>query len=435
MKEPICHLDSRNWDKVKDLAFIFSDFSLNKQRLFVELEYLKALSKVGVVRRLKLKETKLLDSLYNSFNEKEFKKVKRIEKKINHDIKALEYYLIDKIASSSLKDLASYIHFCLCSADINNLAYGLMLKRAKKEVVISRLKKIISLLKGLSKRTALYVMLGRTHGQPASPTTFGKEVIVFVKRLEKQLDLLKGIEIEGKLTGSVGNFNAHVFVKPKINWLVFSKRFVKGLGLKPNLYTNQMLAYDSWIEIFDCIKRINNILLGLVEDFWWYTSLGYLKLKLIKKEVGSSTMPHKLNPIDLEAAEGNLGFSNAMLSFFSDKLAKTRLQRDLSDSTVRRNIGLGLAYSYFAWDSILRALSRLKADKKTMLKDLKNNPQVLAEAVQYMEKTKGKNKAYEELKSLTRGKKITYQTLKKYIKIDQRSYTGLAEKLVKKGLK
>lgn len=434
-QEAICHLDSRNWQKIKNLAEIFSDFSLNQNRIFIEIEYLKALAGQKIIRPLNTREIKFLERLRQQFNQEQFKQLKKIERKINHDLKAVEYYLKKKIENTSLQDLRPWVHFCLCSEDINNLAYGLMLKQAKEKILLPRLKKIVGRLRKMAQKTAGWPMLARTHGQPASPTTLGKEIMVFIKRLEKQLAIFRSLEIEGKLNGAVGNFNAHVLVKPQVNWLVFSEKFVKSLGLTANLYTSQILPYDSWLENFDCLKRINNILLGLVIDFWWYTSLGYLKLKVIKKEVGSSAMPHKVNPIDLEAAEGNLGFSNAMLAFFSEKLSRTRLQRDLSDSTVRRNIGLALAYSYFSYDSILRALARLKPDRWTMLSDLKAHPEVLDEAVQCRLKNQGQNQAYEKLKKLTRGKKISRQKLRKYIKIGPEEYLGLAEKLVKRGLK
>lgn len=459
----LCPLDDRNYQKIEPLAKIFSEFSLNKTRIFVEIEYLLALSKAGVLtKKLKQNEIVFLRSIWNNFNDEEHQKLKLIEKKTNHDIKSIEYYLKTKIVQKDLKYILPFIHFGLTSEDINNLSYGLLILQSKHQVLTPKLKFLISNLVTLAHFSKDFPMLSRTHGQPASPTTFGKEVMIFVSRLTKELKIWEELTIEGKLNGAVGNYNALYLCFPKIDWMSFSEKFIKqlfqryyvissevplsgtksrNLGgeatdeslriarslacarddnkvarddkdkarniLHPNLITSQILPYDSWIRHFDSLKRINNILINLVTDFWWYASLGYLKLKVIKAEVGSSTMPHKINPIDLEAAEGNLGFSNAMLHFFSEKLSKTRLQHDLSDSTVRRNIGMALGYSYFSYDSILRALSRLEPDKEVMLKDLQNHPEILAEAYQNLLKLEGREDAYEDLKKLTRGKNIS----------------------------
>lgn len=438
----ICHLDGKNYTKIQNLADVFSNFSLNKNRLYVEVKYLQKLSQAGVIRLFTTKENKFLSKLCDKFNQKEFAKVQKIDERINHDVKAVEVYLREKLLKTTLKDVEHYVHFCLSSEDINNLAYGLMLAKGK-DTLSLRIKGIIKGLKVLADSSVSYPMMSLTHGQPASPTTFGKEVYVFINRLEKELSLLTNLSFDGKLNGSVGNYNAFVYVKKDFDWQNFSREFVSSLGLKFNLSTTQILPYDSWARHFDNLKRINNIFLDLVTDFWWYSSFSYLKLKIVQEEVGSSAMPHKVNPIDLEAAEGNLGLSNSMLTFLSDKLTKSRLQRDLSDSTARRNVGLSFAYSYFAYDSILRALSRIEANPQEMLTKLNENWQVLMEPMQNLLRTQKVKGDYDFVKNISRGKKLSkkeYFALIKETKLPQKikdkllkltptNYLGLAPKL------
>lgn len=442
MQKNICHLDDKNYLKIKSLANIFSNYALNKQRLFVEVEYLKKLSELGVIREFTKSEQNFLTRVIDNFNQKEMDQISKIDQKINHDVKAVELYLRKKLLRTKLKDVESFVHYCLSSEDVNNLAYGLMLMEGKK-LLVKRITTIIDRLTQLAINSAEHSMISLTHGQPASPTTFGKEVYVFVNRLNKELEILEGFLIEGKLNGSVGNFNAFHFVKKDFDWQSFSKDFVTDLGLQANLYTTQILPYDSWSQHFDSFKRINNIFTDLVKDFWWYSSFSYLKLKVVKEEVGSSAMPHKVNPIDLEAAEGNLGLSNSLLEFLSDKLTKSRLQRDLSDSTVRRNVGLSLAYSYFAYDSILRALSRIESNPDQMKKVLNENWQVLMEPMQNLLRLEGVKGDYELVKSMSRGKSLTrkdYLELiiktklpkrvkEKLLKLSPEKYLGLAPDL------
>ena len=441
----ICHLDGKNYTKIQDLADVFSDFSLNKHRLYVEVKYLQKLSESGVIRKFSTRENKFMADIFGNFDQKEFLRVKKIDQRINHDVKAVEVYLRNKLVKTSLKDVENFVHFCLSSEDINNLAYGLMLGEGK-NLLSLRIKKIVSELKKLASSSAEYPMMSLTHGQPASPTTLGKEIFVFINRLEKERRVLSSLTLEGKLNGSVGNFNAFVFIKDNFDWQSFSKDFVGDLGLKSNLFTTQILPYDSWAQHFDSFKRINNIFLDLVTDFWWYSSFLYLKLKVVKREVGSSAMPHKVNPIDLEAAEGNLGFSNSQLTFLADKLTKSRLQRDLSDSTVRRNVGLSLAYSYFAYDSILRALSRVEANPEAMMKTLNENWQVLMEPMQNLLRAEGVKGDYSLVKKISRGKKLNQQEYyaliektklsqkikEKLLSLSPSSYLGLAPKLTMK---
>ncbi|OIO44356.1 MAG: adenylosuccinate lyase [Candidatus Pacebacteria bacterium CG1_02_43_31] len=400
----ICHLDDRNHKKIKDLANLFSEFSLNKNRLLIEIKYLQKLSIYKVIRKFNLEENKLLQKIHDGFDQNEFKKFKKIEKKTNHDIKALETYLRRILVKTSLKDVENFVHFCLSSEDINNIAYGLMLKENREKYFIPRINKIIEELKKLSKKSLNSPMLSLTHGQPASPTVFGKEVAVFIYRIMDELKVFSKLPIQGKLNGSVGNYNSFMLNFPRTNWQNFSQEFISDFGLEPNLYTTQILPYDSWSRYFDSVKRMNNIFLGLVVDFWWYTSFFYLKLQVIDDEVGSSAMPHKVNPIDLEAAEGNLGYSNSTLEFLSNKLQKSRMQRDLSDSTVRRNVGLTLSYSYFAYDSILRALGRLEPNSEVMSQKLDENWQVLAEAVQNILRKENIEGDYDLVKQISRGK-------------------------------
>ncbi|OGG13042.1 adenylosuccinate lyase [Candidatus Gottesmanbacteria bacterium RIFCSPHIGHO2_01_FULL_39_10] len=437
-------LDGRNWDKVKVISDYFSEYALIKYRIRVEVSYLIFLSqKTKLLRKLTPKEISLLNSIWQEFTIENGTRVKEIEKKINHDVKAVEYLLREKLEKTSMKDILEFIHFGLTSYDVNIPAYALMLKEYRQDVTLPTLNNLTRSLKLIINETKSMHMLARTHGQPALPTTMGKEIAVFYHRLEKEIYILKKIKIEGKLTGAVGNFNSFYFIDPGFNWLQFSKSFILSLDLSPNLITTQILPYDSWIQLFDSIKRINNILLGLATDIWWYISFEYFIQKKKENEVGSSTMSHKINPITFENAEGNLGLANSMFEFFCRKLSYSRLQRDLSDSTVKRDFGLAFGFSLLAWDSLLSGLERIRPNPHKMKEDLDKHWEIFSEGIQTYLRFKGYNNAYEILKEKTRGKvlnKVEIHKLvdnlpikdedKKKLKIqDLSEYSGLAEKL------
>ncbi len=441
-------LDGRYASKTEKLAYYFSEAALIQYRLLVEVEWLIFLCnilKLPNTRFLKDTEVKKLRSFYETFETKDAEKVKSIEKITNHDVKAAEYFLKEKIQKTSLKDISEFVHFACTSEDINNLAYSLMVKKGIAEVLLPILEQIDEELKKQAKKYENIAMLARTHGQPASPTTMGKELINFVARLERQINNPAGFDFLGKINGAVGNYNAHYLAYPKIDWIKASQAFILMLGPTPNLYTAQIEPHDFNAEIFDCFRRVNTILIDLSRDLWLYISFEYFKQQLKKGEVGSSTMPHKVNPIDFENAEGNFGLANAIFSHLSEKLPISRLQRDLSDSTVFRNIGTAFGYSLIGYHSLLKGLGKLELNQAKIQEDLDKNWEVLAEGIQtVMRKNKIAN-SYEKLKELTRGKKITAKDLKNFVKTlklpkeDQEAlekltpatYLGLAEKLVK----
>lgn len=409
----ICPLDGRYRKEVKELEEYFSEQALIKYRLKIEVLYLIKLAEVGVMRKFKLKEKQMLINFYESFNLRNAKRVKQIEKAINHDVKAVEYFVKEKLGKTSLKDIKEMVHWGLTSEDVNNLAYGLMIKDSLERVYLPSLRELLKKINKLVAKYKSIAMLGRTHGQPASPTTMGKELAVFSYRLKKQVKLLP--QLEGKLNGAVGNYNAQVAALAQINWIKFSKEFIKDLGLKPSLVTTQVEGGDSWAELFQVMVRINNILVDFNRDMWLYVSLDYLKQKPVKKEVGSSTMPHKINPIDFENSEGNLGMANSILNHLANKLPVSRLQRDLSGSTVCRNIGLGLGYSLMAFKSCLRGLKKIEVNRKVIKTDLERHPEVITEAIQVILRREAVRIPYEKLKKLTRGKKMTLESLHEFI--------------------
>lgn len=444
-------IDGRYEKHTKELAQFFSEGALISYRILMEGEYLIALSgaKIGL-KKLSLKDIKSIRALYKLPFE-ELERVKEIERITNHDVKAVEYFIKEKLGHTGLKNNLEWVHFGLTSEDTNNIAYALILRDALEISIIPKIEEIISELDKLAQKYKNLPMLARTHGQSASPTTFGKEMAVFTNRLEKRLSLLKNIKIEAKLNGATGNYNAHVAAYPKVNWVKFSQDFINSFNaghtqkLDTNLLTTQIEPHDSYVMIFDALKHINTILLDLDQDMWRYISDGWLGQKPKEGEVGSSTMPHKINPIDFENSEGNLGTANAMFEFFARKLPISRLQRDLTDSTVERSFGSAFAYSYLGYVSLLRGLSKITVNENKMKEDLLAHPEVIAEAIQTVLRRENYPIPYEMLKDLTRGKTVILKDFHNFIdKLDLRpqikkelksftpdNYTGLASKLVR----
>jgi adenylosuccinate lyase len=434
----ISPLDGRYYGQVKDLSNYFSEYSLIKKRIFVELKYLSE-----IIYFIKGKEFDFLENFYNNLNDEDIIKVKEIEKITNHDIKAVEYFIKEKLEEKNLSEFKEFVHFALTSEDVNNISYSLLIKDFINFILLEEINNILCILKKIVKDNYNLPMLSRTHGQPASPTTLGKEFAVFVNRLLKEIDILKNTDIEAKLNGATGNFNAFYFVLPDKNFLEFSNNFIIKLGLKPNIYTTQIEPHDSYARIFDSLSRINNILIDLCIDIWLYISMNYFTLLKKEDEVGSSTMPHKVNPIDFENAEGNLGISNSLLEFMKNKLTKSRLQRDLSDSTVLRNIGVAFGHSLIAFKSIKKGLLKLSPNKEKIYKDLEENPEIISEAIQTLLRLENIKNPYEIIKNLTRGKKLTLEEIHKFIdKLDIKNelkekikslkphnYIGIADKL------
>ena len=414
--------DGRYSVQTEPLRAIFSEYGLIRNRVKIEILWLIALSKdkeIKEVPRFSAKTNTRLNSIIKNFDQKDAEAIKKIEKVTNHDVKAIEYWLKDSLKNEKeIVKISEFIHFACTSEDINNLAYALMIKEGLNKVLIPAIESI-------SKRTSLYSnkfsevsMLAKTHGQIASPTTMGKEFSNFSYRLKRQILQLKKQEILGKINGAVGNFNAHISAYPKKNWQKFSKEFISSIGLVYNPYTTQIEPHDFMAELFQTISRVNIILIDFNRDIWTYISSGYFKQKTIKNEVGSSTMPHKVNPIDFENSEGNLGMSNALLHHFSEKLPISRLQRDLTDSTVLRNIGLAFSFSLIAYKSCLKGLTKLEINKIKINQDLDQAWEVLAEPIQTVMRKNGIKNPYEKLKDLTRGNQhINKESLHAFIKI------------------
>ena len=402
----ISPIDGRYASKTDSLVNCFSEYALIRNRVIVEIYWLKALAKeVGIkqCRVLSGGEEALLDSIITGFDISEAEKIKEIEKTTNHDVKAVEYYLKDQISGTSIEELSEFIHFACTSEDINNLAHAMMLKDGLSEILPIQ-QDITEKLQEFYKEWKDVPMLARTHGQTASPTTVGKEMIVFADRLQRQNHQISNIKLLGKMNGAVGNFNAHLAAYPDVDWVNLSKDIIENqLGLTQNLYTTQIEPHDYMAEIFDAISRFNTILIDLNRDIWTYISMAYFGQKTVAGEVGSSTMPHKVNPIDFENSEGNLGLANAIFNHLSAKLPISRLQRDLTDSTVLRNMGVGFGYSLIAYLSTLKGFSKLKLNNHILEKDLDNAWEVLAEPVQTIMRKHGIEKPYEKLKELTRG--------------------------------
>lgn len=454
--QSISPIDGRYAKQTEALSPIFSEMGLMRHRVIVEGEYLIALSDLKLkLRKLSDKEKKLIRSLYN-LSEADAKIISDIERKgykeipaTNHDVKAVEYFIKLKLASTSLKDILEWIHFGLTSYDVNTPARGMMLGNALEQIILPKISLIVQTIELFSKKYKALPMLARTHGQPASPTTFGKEMQVFAVRLKKQTNILENVRISVKFSGATGNFNAHVAAYPKVDWIKFAKNFInnfnknRSIKLELNLPTTQIDPHDSEAEIFDCLRRINTILIGFNQDIWHYISDEWIGQKVVKGEVGSSAMPHKINPINFENSEGNLGLANALLNHFAIKLPISRLQRDLSDSTVERNFGSALAYCLIAYENLLKGLSKIEVNQIKMREALASHPEVIAEAIQTVLRREGVKMPYEKLKELTRGEKVTLADIHRFIdgldvndKIKKElkaftpeNYTGLAEKL------
>lgn len=415
----ISPVDGRYWNKAENLAAYFSEFALIRYRVRVEIEYLIALSEyLPQLSELNTEEVKTwLRNVYKDFTEEDALRVKEIEKVTNHDVKAVEYFIKEKTDHFLAEKYHEFIHFGLTSQDINNTSIPLSLKEALNEVYYPGLEEVIQTLETYANEWMNIPMLAKTHGQPASPTRLGKEIMVFVYRLKQQLNLLKAIPVSAKFGGATGNFNAHHVAYPKYDWKAFGNKFVsESLGLQREEWTTQISNYDNLGAIFDGMKRINTILIDLNRDFWQYISMEYFKQKIKAGEVGSSAMPHKVNPIDFENAEGNLGIANAILEHLSTKLPISRLQRDLTDSTVLRNIGVPMAHIEIAFKSLLKGLGKLLLNEKALEADLDKCWAVVAEGIQTILRREGYPKPYEALKALTRTNAgITEQSIKDFI--------------------
>ena len=415
----ISPLDGRYRNKSADLADYFSEFALIRYRVLVEVRWLQSLaanSDIPELANFDDAENTLLNDLVDNFGLDDATRVKTIESVTNHDVKAVEYFIKEKLQGhDSLTNRLEFVHFACTSEDINNLAYALMLRNGRNSVMIPVMVELIAALAELATEFADQPMLSRTHGQPASPTTIGKEIANVVHRLKRQLTQFESSPILGKINGAVGNYNAHLSAYPFVDWSVTAQQFVESLGLDWNPYTTQIEPHDYIAEIFDALCRFNTILLDFDRDIWGYISLGYFKQKTVAGEVGSSTMPHKVNPIDFENSEGNLGLSNALMSHMSAKLPISRWQRDLTDSTVLRNIGTGFAYALIAYQATLKGISKLELNKAAVDADVDQCWEVLAEPIQTVMRRYSVPEPYEKLKALTRGKGITEEALSEFV--------------------
>ncbi|MDH3527285.1 MAG: adenylosuccinate lyase [Gammaproteobacteria bacterium] len=437
-------VDGRYGSKTESLRPIFSEFGLIHHRVLVEVRWLQALAghaAIAEVPALSSHARRVLNDIVDKFSEQDAQRVKNIERTTNHDVKAVEYFLKEKIAGNEeLEAVSEFIHFACTSEDINNLAYALMLREARNQSLLPLMDDVIRAIVDMAHRHAEQPMLSRTHGQTATPTTIGKEMANVAARLLRQREQFAGIQILGKMNGAVGNYNAHLITYPDVDWPELSRKFITGLGLEMNPYTTQIEPHDFMAEQFDTLARFNTVLIDFCRDVWGYISLGYFKQKTVADEVGSSTMPHKVNPIDFENAEGNLGIANALLNHLGAKLPVSRWQRDLSDSTVLRNIGVAVAHVIIAGESVLKGISKLEVNEQRIAADLDNSWEVLAEALQTVMRRYGIEKPYEKLKALTRDRAVDQATLQTFLadldipdsvkaelgKLTPASYTGNA---------
>ena len=443
----ISPIDGRYADKVNELRLLFSEYGLIRHRLVVEVRWLEALCAypdIVAAPPLGAEAQRTLENIIDEFDEPQAERVKAIERETNHDVKAIEYYLRERIAGEpGLERVKELIHFACTSEDINNLAYALIIKDARTRALLPLMDEIIDAIRTIGHAQAAQPMLSRTHGQPASPTTLGKELAVFVARLARQREAVAKTALLGKMNGAVGNYNAHIAACPNVDWPEVAHAFVSDLGLAWNPYTTQIEPHDWVAELLHAMMRFNTVLFDFCRDVWTYVSLGYFRQKTVADEVGSSTMPHKVNPIDFENAEGNIGVANALLAHLAQKLPVSRLQRDLTDSTALRNLGVAVAHSVIAYRSCLLGLTKLEPDAEKMERDLDDAWEVLAEPIQTVLRYYGVAGAYERLKSLTRGRTITRDALRELIEsldipeeakkrlseLTPSAYTGAAENL------
>ncbi len=441
--------DGRYADKVRALRDILSEYGLIRYRVLVEIRWLQWLADEPGIAELPpfssvMKD--VLNRIVDDFSADDAERIKKIEATTNHDVKAVEYYIRERIGSGAdTRSIGDFIHFACTSEDINNLAYALMLRTARADVLQPNMRKLATKLRSMSAQYAGLAMMSRTHGQAASPTTLGKELANVVARLSRATEHFAAVEIRGKFNGAVGNFNAHVAAYPDVDWPGVSEKFVASLGLVPNELTTQIEPHDWTAEYAHALARYNTVLLDFCRDIWGYVSLGYFRQSLTKDEVGSSTMPHKVNPIDFENAEGNLGLANALLDHFAAKLPISRWQRDLTDSTVQRNFGVAIAYVVIAVKSAIRGLDKLQANPEAISRDIDQSWEVIGEAVQTVMRRYGVTEPYEKLKDLTRGQVVDQKLMQDFIrsleipddakqrllKLTPSSYTGLAEALAK----
>jgi len=415
----ISPVDGRYGSKVKSLRPIFSEFGLIKYRVTVEVRWLQKLAattEIAEVPAFSNDATAALNAIVDNFKEEDAQRIKDIEATTNHDVKAVEYFLKEKISDNAeLNAVTEFIHFACTSEDINNLSHGLMLNDCREEVLLPEMDKILAAIKALAVEYKTIPMMCRTHGQPASPSTLGKEMANVYIRLQRQRKQIAEVEILGKINGAVGNYNAHLSAYPEVNWHEFANEFVTSLDLSFNPFTTQIEPHDYIAELFDAIARFNTILIDFDRDIWGYIAMGHFKQKTIAGEIGSSTMPHKVNPIDFENSEGNLGIANALFTHLAQKLPISRWQRDLTDSTVLRNLGVGFAHAMIAYGATLKGISKLQVNEANLAAELDSNWEVLAEPVQTVMRRYGIEKPYEKLKELTRGKRVNGDSMREFI--------------------
>jgi len=415
----ISPIDGRYASKTQSLRAVFSEYGLIRHRLLVEIRWLQTLSGttgIDEVPAFSAEANAALEAIIDDFDPEKAQQIKEIERTTNHDVKAVEYYLKQQVSGNQeLAAVAEFIHFACTSEDINNLSHGLMLQSARAQLLLPLLQEVIDMISDMARQNAGLAMMSRTHGQPATPTTLGKEMANVVYRLRRQIRQISEVELMGKINGAVGNYNAHYCAYPQADWPEIARAFVESLGLSWNPYTTQIEPHDCIAELFDAMQRLNTILIDFSRDIWSYISIGYFSQKTVEGEVGSSTMPHKVNPIDFENAEGNLGMANAVLAHLAQKLPVSRWQRDLTDSTVLRNLGTGFGHSLIALESLKRGIAKLEVNNATIEADLAQNWELLAEPIQTVMRRYGVDQPYEKLKALTRGRKIDADTVRAFV--------------------